>query len=120
MKDEDVEIIRALIVSGRVSYGNEDELQQLIEKRLASLQPGVDREFRLSDHDRLDFFWESRGIVLEVKIKGNYAQHYQQLERYAQDPRVKGIILIRTRGKPLPEELNNKPVRVINLWPYLL
>ena len=112
------QIASAVLLQRFPSFGSERELQDIIAARLErhNLLRDVRREFILSSKSRLDFFWEVKGIVIEVKIKGSLGALWSQIERYSQDERVKGIVIVGIRVQELPPLCNNKPVRIINLW----
>lgn len=114
--------IKAALGLYRFRFGTEAELQEQIQTVLDSQFPGLFfREYKLSEKERPDFFQPSSGIVLEVKVRGSFAQVFRQLMRYALHPKVKGIALI--SGKPydgVPQTLNTKPITNINLISHTL
>jgi hypothetical protein len=101
----------------RFSCATEDELQRGIALALVAPLGGETwkREVRLTPQDRPDFFLESYGIVIEVKIKGSFGNTLRQLDRYASLPAVKGIVLVTTRSVQalrMPYMLQGKPLAV--------
>lgn len=107
------------LLSGRYSFQNESELQEGIASVFASLGWVVVREYRLTDHDRPDFFFEEEGLVVEVKVKGATTQVLRQLSRYAESPKVSAVVLVTSLMRhSVPEGFNGKPlvlVRILSL-----
>lgn len=84
-------------------YANEEELQQSISEALTACGIDHEREYRLSLHDRIDFFvpFPHGSIGIEVKVAG--AQHavLRQLHRYALSPQISGLVLVTSRARHL-------------------
>lgn len=83
------------------------------------------REYRLDTRSRLDFLAGDGvlpGIAVEVKVQGGVGQVTRQLMRYADDPRVGGVLLITTRAahRGLPETMRGKPVACLWIGEFLL
>ena len=50
---------------------DEKALQTDIETAIKTIVEGtVEREYRLSDKDIVDFFWKEPGLAIEIKVKG--------------------------------------------------
>ena len=104
------------------AYTNEDELQRGIDRVFQQEDVSYEREFRLSDKDRLDFFVHSSsvasdlrtGIAIEVKIDGTLTDLTRQVHRYMQDDLVEGVVVVtpKMRLARMPEEMNGKPLGV--------
>lgn len=112
-------IARALL-SARIRYNNERELQDLMEVRLATVSPDIAREYILSKRNRPDFFWTEHGIVIEAKIDRGTSTTFRQLVRYAQHERVKAVILCRHRRIDVPDQIGEILVRQIPLYSMML
>ena len=86
------------------------------EIEAALIEAGIPtaREVRLSDEDIIDFVVDET-IGIEVKIKGSKMAIYRQMERYAQHASLSALILITNVPTGFPEEINGKPVYVVNL-----
>lgn len=101
----------------RLSLHNEKKLQ----KELLELFPELTPEFALPTQDSpigfgvIDFYNESIGIGVEVKIKGGKKAIYRQCARYCNSPIIKELILITNRSMGLPSEINGKPCHVVNI-----
>lgn len=73
------------------------------------------REYRLDNKNILDYFQETTGIALEVKIrKCSPTATLKQCERYAAFDKVKMIVLFTNKAHAMPAKLNGKPVYVIS------
>jgi hypothetical protein len=107
--------IVAALSSFRFRFNTEDELHQGIAQVLEKNQFNAKHEAELTAADRIDFLVD--GIGIEVKVDGSRAAVIRQLHRYAQLHEIKALILITSRNRhcDLPETINNKPLRVINL-----
>jgi hypothetical protein len=70
-----------------------------------------EREVPLSRKDRPDFLISGH-LVVELKVDGSGPAVTRQLQRYAQDPRVSGLVLVTTRQRHMrmPATLSGKPV----------
>ena len=66
------------------------------------------------------FYWKSRGLAIELKVKGGIGPTFHQVERYTTYDAVRGVVLFRPRALALPLTLNDKPVRVIEFWQHML
>lgn len=108
----------ALIARGRYPLHQEKATQAAIyEHLLANLPSGVklEREVRLSTKDVPDFV-VARSIAVEVKVRGARKMDvYRQLERYAEHPSIKALILVTGLSMGLPEEIKGKPAWYVSL-----
>lgn len=109
-----------LLRGARFAFSSEKQLQQGIAQLLESNGVAFTREFRFSPRDRVDFFLAS-GVALEVKIAGSVSQLFEQVQRYAADARVSGIVIVASRSKfqQIPSEVGGKPVEVVVRRGYL-
>lgn len=112
--------ITKALLSARIRYNNERELQDLMQARLATVSADIEREFILSRKDRPDFFWPEHGIAIEAKIDRGASATFRQLVRYAQHDRVKAVILCRHRRIDIPDHINAVLIRQIPLYSMML
>lgn len=120
---EQMDIVRRAVLSSRIYFSNEDELQRGLDLVLSRQKFDFQREYVLPDAaGRLDLFSPTTGIGIECKVKGSPTPVLRQLIRYAECPLVHGLILVtgRHRLADLPGELDRKPVRSISLWETML
>lgn len=101
----------------------EKHLQDIVEAHLKKLEIKHSREFPLSAKDRPDFFLDS-GLVVEVKVKVG-PDCLRQIFRYAQDSRVKEILVVSWMpcSRPVSKftvDGRDKPVHFTPLWRTLL
>eukprot|EP01037_Dinobryon_pediforme_P011468 gene11468-11562_t len=75
-------LIKMRLKNARFILTDEKKLQAQIMERLEGYMD-IEREYRLSPKDVIDFF--GNGIGIEVKIKGSAKEIYRQLERYLFD-----------------------------------
>lgn len=54
-------------------------------------------------------------IGIEVKLKGQEREIERQLEAYASDPALAGLILVTARPVALPGRIGGKPVAVLDI-----
>lgn len=95
---------------------DEKALQTDIETAIKTIVEGtVEREYRLSDKDIVDFFWKEPGLAIEIKVKGRPKEIYRQLERYAQHDQVKCLLLMTSKTMGIPAFINDKPVFYMSL-----
>ena len=107
--------VAQMLSNYRIRFVDEIEFQDGIAMALRDHSIGHQREYRLTPHDRLDFFLTEEAIALEVKIKGRAAEVLRQLERYAAHADVSGLVLVTTRrlqAVQMPERINGKPLAV--------
>lgn len=90
----------------------EETLQRHIEGVLKHHGVPYEREYRLDEKNRIDFFCEGLGI--EVKIKGSAMSIYRQCERYCQFQQIEAFLLITNKAMGFPQEIKGKPCYVIN------
>ena len=93
--EEIIELIR----SKHFGYATEQELQQQMWVLLTSSGLNVNREYRLSQRDRVDFMVtaETGNVAVECKIKGASNSIVSQLSRYAESSEVSEIILVTSK-----------------------
>lgn len=104
----------ALVEEFGFNTTNEAELQDALENVFTRAELRFEREKRLTQRDRVDFYFPVLRIGLEVKVQGSLAAVTRQLHRYAQSPDVDGLVLVTNlhRLDKLPLEMNGKRVRV--------
>lgn len=102
-----------LLSKCRFTLSNEMALQAEIGSFLTINKIEYAREVRLSTKDRIDFMVE--GVGIEVKLKGRAMAIYKQCERYCGCPAVKELVLVSNRSMGLPDEINGRPVYLLNL-----
>jgi hypothetical protein len=98
---------------------DEREVQDAVWTVMERLAPGVfKREFRLSAHERPDFFHPPTGVAIECKARNraqSAASLVRQIGRYSKLPQVRGILFATCWPhlvSALPREVNGVPVRV--------
>ncbi|AHD09521.1 hypothetical protein VWZ88_01790 [Phaeobacter sp. JH20_36] len=105
-----------IIESTRISVTCEEVAQDSIHVALRDAVPGVQREVRLSDRDRVDLMAGPVAIEVKVKKRQSRAQILKQLERYAEHDEVKAVILATADAWPgTISDLNGKPLLVASL-----
>lgn len=109
-----------LLACYRFTTSTEAAFQEGVARVLVSHRLRFEREYVLTDGDRLDFYLPTERIVLELKIDGSPASVTRQLLRYASHPDVAGIVLATSRariGNLLQAgALAGKPVAVFATW----
>jgi len=108
---ERVAEIESLLRSYSFCFSSEAELQAGLASALKGFE--FQREFTLSQKDRIDFLIGDIG--LEVKVEGNLAAVTRQLHRYSEFRKIGALILVTTRMRHaigLPVEMNGKPLRI--------
>ena len=108
-----MDIIADIIRSHKFRCGTEDELQRGIDAALSASSIEHEREYRLSEKDRIDFLCGDVGI--EVKTKGALAEVTRQVHRYVQNASVNALVLVTTKQahRSIPSKINGKSIRVI-------
>lgn len=99
----------------RFSLENEKETQREMAQLLNMHGIAHTREFALDKKSVIDFMLPEHGIGIEVKIKGGKKAIYRQCERYCQFDEIKSIILVTSKSMGMLQEINNKPVYLINI-----
>ena len=107
--------LRDLLGSFRFQYADEIQLQDGIARVLKDSHIEFEREFRLSQRDRIDFMVEKVGI--EVKVGHPLASVMRQVHRYMQSSEVEELLVVtnRCRHSIIPQIINDKPVEVLFL-----
>jgi len=108
-----VEELYAILSKYTFDLKNEKDLQYQIADVLEYNNIIFRKEWKLSKESIIDFYAHNTGI--EVKLKGSPMDIFRQCERYLQFDVVKGLILITNKSIHLPELINNKPTKVLNL-----
>ncbi len=101
----------------KVPISKEKQTQHKIAVIICKLGLGFEREYWLDKEGNNipDFFSETEGIAVEVKIKGQRTAIYKQLQRYCSFDQVKIMVLVTARSMGLPTEISGKPCYYINL-----
>lgn len=91
--------------------------QNDLESHLKKISANYKRERRLSNQDRVDFYFPNSGVALEIKIKKNWSKEeiFRQLERYSKHDEVKAVVLLTNIAMTLPNTISEKPAMVIKL-----
>lgn len=96
----------------------EYDLHRLVMDALDAHHLPAEHEVPLAPRCRIDLMLE--GVGVEIKRgKVQRARVVAQLSRYAQCPRVTGLILVTERSVDVPRMLHGKPVAVVclnRLW----
>jgi hypothetical protein len=118
---EEAMFLADALMAMRFSVTSEDDLQVAIADMIDEAQksggglPYI-REHRFSARDRIDFFFPTVGIGLEVKWAasgGSPAKVVEQLQRYAEVPELRVIIFASPSGRVLarvPSAIGDKEV----------
>jgi hypothetical protein len=128
-RDAFLDRLCALLQRTRFNFSCERRLQDGVRELLSLDGYPFDREYRLDQESRVDF-WIDRyfydadclgpgiGIGLEVKINGSAAEIARQLHRYAESEKIEALVLLSRKQnvETLPRTLNDKPLRVVTLW----
>lgn len=93
---------------------SESALHDALAEALTTARIGFRREHAFGPRCRADLWVD--GILIEVK-KGRptSAEVWAQLTRYAEQPAVRGLILVLERSMKLAPAINGKPVAVVSL-----
>lgn len=108
-----VEYVRALLASRSYRYGNEEQLQAGLAYVLRD--HAVEREWPLTG-GRVDLYLPVLQVAVEVKVKGSAGDVRRQLERYAADATVAGLVLVTNRFRHrFGDELGGKPLATVHV-----
>lgn len=112
-----IETLLNILHSKAYDYIDEKRCQDQMEQHFSELGIGFIREYRLDEHSRIDFFFPTSGIGLEVKAGKSWSRVkvYRQVERYTKYPDIRGVILATGRAQTLPALINEKPIRLHSL-----
>ena len=99
---------------------NEEKLQSLIATVLTDAGIEFEREKRLGEGERLDFYLKTSGIAIEIKKRSAGLPALSQVGRYLSHSEVTGAIIIAIRFTETIETMEGKPVRFIPLWKFSL
>lgn len=98
-------------------FQDEDSLQRGIWRTLAAKYPVelVRREAILDARCRIDFLVD--GVGIECKVAGSRAEVLRQLTRYADFDEIEALVLVTCIASHtrLPDEIDGKKLRVVNL-----
>lgn len=115
--EDALDLLVAVVLSRRLDYADEYDLQDAISEVLDDAGIAHEREVRLDDASRLDFLIDQR-VALEVK-RGEVSSAssvLEQVERYIGYEEIEGVLLVSDRvSHVLPEVIDGKPVRVAHL-----
>lgn len=104
--------VTSILTKQKFSLDREKATQAEIYSALSQFNELI-AEYKLDNKNIIDFFID--GIGIEVKIKGNKKDIYQQCCRYCEFDQIKVLILLTNRSIGFPNAINNKPCIVINL-----
>jgi hypothetical protein len=105
--------LKGLLAGYRITFVDELGLQDGVERILLEHEVPYEREKRLGERDRVDFFVGD--VALECKVGGSVSALIRQLHRYAQIGSVAELLVVtsRLRHKAIPQWLNEKRVTVL-------
>jgi hypothetical protein len=110
------ETLLAALTRYRMPVQHESDLQLTIGLVLEGVgyDGAFEREYDLGAAGRIDFYFPSWRIGLEVKVGGSAASVLRQLHRYAESPAIAVLCLVttRVRHRDVPRSLLGKPVLV--------
>jgi signal recognition particle subunit SEC65 len=104
----------------RAAIMQEPRIHDGIAVALGDLGIECEREFRLDERSRLDFWLPEEGFAVEVKKGTAKLPCLRQVGRYLEHSRVKGCIIVAMRCQKLPDQFRGKPLAKIELWRELL
>lgn len=107
-----------ILASVRFNFATEQELQDGIAMALGTAGVIFIREHRLDAKSRIDFYIPDGKIGLEVKTKTHSSPSgtLSQCLRYCHRSEIDCLVLATSRLRlHLPETLNGKPVRVVQI-----
>lgn len=111
------DISKALNFLSRIKMDSTTEalMQEAIERSFSFTDFKVEREKKLSDKDRVDFFLSlpTGGVAVECKVKGAPHSILLQLARYARHEAVSAVILVTSKTMRMPQEVEGKPLYVV-------
>jgi hypothetical protein len=110
----------ALIEAHRLPLSDEKDLQAELARVFDVAGIIYQREVSLSFADIPDFMvfgapGLTRGIAVEVKIKGQRRAIYRQIERYCAHEDVTGLVLATNVPMGVPDTIHGKPVALARL-----
>lgn len=116
MNDPFARVIAALARYQFIQH-DERELQVGIAAVLAEAGITFERERRLDEHNRVDFYLPDTRLVIEVKVQGSPMPVLRQLWRYCKHHDVDGILLVTTLAKlaRIPDSIAEKPARAFRI-----
>ena len=97
----------------RLPVTTEEALQRALWDWLIASGLPVEREARLGPADRIDFLVDG-DIGVEAKTRYSRRGIFRQLERYATNHPLRGLILVSGTYLGLPEEINGVPVFLVS------
>lgn len=107
-----IEAVTAALSSFIHRGADEYRIQASVAKVLTAKGIPFQTEVALSATDRVDFLVDGC-IAVEVKVRGSRMAVLRQLQRYARNERISGVVLAaarRTLLAGLPDELHGKPL----------
>lgn len=109
--------ISQVLVQRRFWWTRETDLQDGIAAVLNDCGVSFEREKRLTEGERTDF-WSSP-VAIEVKVKGSLSEVTRQLMRYADVEEVEAVVLVTTKmqHRRMPPTMRGKPLKVVYLSP---
>jgi len=97
-------------------YHDESVCQMQLEEYLKDSGIEFHREFKLCG-GIIDFYFPKSKLGLEVKANKTWGKTkvYRQCERYLADDRLHGLILATGKTQGMPQLINDKPIKVLQL-----
>lgn len=112
---EFLEETRSRINGFRFCFSTEKELQDGLQQVLGD---DWEREYSISQEDRLDFFHKKSGVALEAKIDHGLTPLTRQVHRYLGHDEIKGVLVVTTKVSlsNIPDSMRGgKPIGVVTL-----
>lgn len=110
---ESLQKIMAALATRRFPLEDEKRTQAAIAEALGSAEIDHRREQPIAG-GVIDFV-ALGDVGIEVKIKGQPASIRRQLEAYAAEPTLAGLLLVTSKAVALPAEMKGKPVAQLHL-----
>lgn len=95
MTDRPEDAIKGALTAASFHINDEAELHRAIGRVLTEAGIAHEHEVSLAPRERIDFL--AGDVGLEVKVDGTIASIFRQLQRYAQSPRVRTLLLVTPR-----------------------
>lgn len=106
--------IFSLLRSSKLDITNEKRLQNEIMQLFEKYGVPIIKEYRL-ENGIIDFFLPDSSTGVEVKIKGRPVDILRQLQKYAEDDKIKVLVLVTSKSFAMPTNIIGKPLFVLNV-----
>lgn len=110
-----INLIISIINKKKLSLEKEKILQFELEELFKQHNLVFKREYRLNNHNIIDFYFPNEKVGIEIKIKGERSKILEQLERYSRFDDICTLFLITNRSVISEEKINNKELFVYSL-----